>query len=226
MERVSAMQVTECIVLAAGQGTRMGREVPKQFLRLAGKPLLIHTLEVFEQIREIPHVWVTYRPGYESEYLELFKQYRLEKPRLIEGGATRQWSVWNALRQVTSPRVMIHEAVRPFITPEFVRRVLEVEAPAVVPTIPIPFTVSVGETGMTAELDRSKLHNIQLPQSFATEVLKEAHERYYEAGNATEDSLMVFRLGHEVRFVAGLEHNIKITTPLDLELAELIYHEG
>lgn len=222
----TSMQRTECIVLAAGKGTRMGREVPKQFLRLAGKPLLIHTLEVFEQLDEISAVWVAYHPGFENEYLKLFKQYRLEKPQLVEGGETRQWSVANALRRVTSKRVLIHEAVRPFITPEFVRQVLSGDAPAVVPTIPIPFTVSVGEKVMTAELDRSKLHNIQLPQAFDVEILREAHERFYEGGRATEDSLMVFRLGHEVRFVSGLEHNIKITTPLDLEFAELIYHAG
>lgn len=203
----------------------MGREIPKQFLRLAGKPLLIHTLEVFEQIREISCVWVTNRPGYENDCLELFERYRLKKPRLVEGGATRQWSVSAALERVTSPRVIVHEAVRPFITPEFVRRVLEVDAPAVVPTIPIPFTVSVGEQTMTGELDRSELHNIQLPQLFSTEVLKQAHKRYDEMGDATEDSLMVFRIGQEVRFVPGLEHNIKITTPLDLALAELIYHD-
>lgn len=219
------MQQTECIVLAAGQGRRMGREIPKQFLRLAGKPLLIHALEVFEQITEIPRVWVTNRPGHEAECLELFERYRLKKPRLVEGGATRQWSVSNALQRVTSPRVIVHEAVRPFITPEFVRRVLDVEAPAVVPTVPIPFTVSVGERTMTGELDRSRLHNIQLPQLFSTEVLRQAHEHYHETGDATEDSLMVFRLGGEVRFVPGLEHNIKITTPLDLALAELIYHD-
>lgn len=216
----------DCIVLAAGKGVRMRNSVPKQFMRLAGKPLIIHVLEILEQLNEIGSIWVTYLSGYETTYLQLFEQYGLRKPKLVQGGATRQWSVYNALQCVSSDRVVIHEAVRPFFSVDLLRSMLALDAPAVVPTVPVPFTVSVGDMWMTGELNRSTLHNIQLPQVFDTKVLREAHERFYMPGDATEDSLLVFRLGKPVRFVPGLEYNIKITTPLDLELAELIYREG
>lgn len=215
----------DAIVLAAGRGVRMGRDVPKQFLRLAGKPLLVHVLEVFEALEDVDRVWVTALAGYEDEYRRLFEQYRLEKPELVPGGETRQWSVARALESVRSPRVIVHEAVRPFVTADFVRGLLAWPDAAVVPTQPIPFTVAEGDAFMTAELNRARLHNVQLPQVFNTAVLREAHRRFREPGDATEDSLLVFRLGERVRFVPGREENIKITTPLDLQLAELIYRE-
>lgn len=219
MERIDA------IVLAAGRGIRMGAPKPKQFLRLAGKPLLIHVLELFERRDEIKKVIVTCIPGMEDDYRELCHQYSLNKPELVAGDVTRQWSVRNALRLVTTDRVLIHEAVRPFVRNALLDRVLSYADPAVVPTAPIPFTVSLGNECMEAELERKKLRNIQLPQVFDAATLKEAHERFLEPGDATEDSVLVFRLGARVRFVEGDELNIKITTPLDLRLAELIYSE-
>lgn len=219
------MDKVDAIVLAAGRGTRMGEEIPKQLLRLGGKPLLIHVLEVFEQIDRIDRVLVTYLAGYEDRYAELFKQYRLDKPVLVAGGETRQWSVERALTNVRTERVLIHESVRPFIDKSFVTSLLADNSPAVVPTIPITFTVAVGGDEMTAELNRSELHNVQLPQVFNTDLLRKAHTDHRSSGGATEDSLLVFRNKGLVRFTAGREQNIKITTPLDLRLAELIYDE-
>jgi 2-C-methyl-D-erythritol 4-phosphate cytidylyltransferase len=140
---------------------------------------------------------------------------------LVEGGRTRQESVWNGLQKVKSRRVLIHEAARPFISKEFLLDLLANNEPAVVPTIPIPFSVAGGETYMEQELERSKLHNIQLPQLFDTEVLRRAHQKARQENFvAFEDGILVFRMGEKVRFVEGLENNIKITTPLDLVIAE------
>jgi len=100
-------------------------------------------------------------------------------------------------------------------------RVVAVDAPAVVPTHSIPFSVSIGGDVMEAEIDRSILHDVQLPQAFDTQILRAAHERAVERGEtATEDGVLVFRAGHEVRFVEGLPRNLKVTYPVDLVIVE------
>lgn len=211
----------DCVYLAAGLGIRMRKKIPKQFITLYGKPIMVYALEVLEKISEIDRIFVTYHPDFREDYERVIEDYNISKCILVSGGETRQESVWNALQMVESKRVIIHEAARPFITAEFVLELMKVDEKAVVPTIPVPFTVSVGNDYMTAELDRSKLHNIQLPQIFDTNTLVEAHKKAIkEKYIATEDGILVFRLGEKVRFVKGIENNIKITTPLDLIIAE------
>ncbi|MBL7086006.1 MAG: 2-C-methyl-D-erythritol 4-phosphate cytidylyltransferase [Candidatus Cloacimonetes bacterium] len=212
----------DCIYLAAGLGVRMNKPLPKQFLRLLGKPIIAYSLEVFEKINEISRIIVVYNKDYRQMYEDLFKNYNLSKCILTEGGKTRQGSVSKGLNLVITDKVIIHEASRPLITIDFVQSLFKCpDETAVVPVIPIPFTVSQGNDYMTAELDRSKLHNIQLPQLYFADVLRKAHENAKkEKFTATEDGILVFRLGEKVRFVTGMENNIKITTPLDLIIAE------
>ncbi|MCD6441161.1 MAG: 2-C-methyl-D-erythritol 4-phosphate cytidylyltransferase [Candidatus Marinimicrobia bacterium] len=212
----------DCICLAAGLGQRMNHTIPKQFLPLLGKPIIAYSLESLESVPEIDRIIVVYNKDFRSMYEELFDNYNLSKCILIEGGDTRQDSVWRGLNAVESEKVLIHEASRPFITPDFIQSIFIYPGEkAVVPVIPIPFTVSVGNQYMTAELDRSTLHNVQLPQLFDAKTLRNAHElACRENYIATEDGILVFRLGEKVRFVTGSENNIKITTPLDLIIAE------
>jgi 2-C-methyl-D-erythritol 4-phosphate cytidylyltransferase len=200
----------------------MNHTIPKQFLPLLGKPIIAYSLEVLETVPEIDRIIVVYNKDFRSMYEELFDNYNLTKCLLIEGGDTRQDSVWRGLNAVESEKVLIHEASRPFITPDFIQSIfIYPDEKAVVPVIPIPFTVSVGNQYMTAELDRSTLHNVQLPQLFDAKTLRNAHElARRENYIATEDGILVFRLGEKVRFVTGSENNIKITTPLDLIIAE------
>jgi len=166
----------DCIYLAAGLGVRMRKRIPKQFLNIYGKPIMIYALEVLEKISGIERIFITYHQDFRKDYERVIEDYNISKCILTEGGETRQESVWNALQMVESERVIIHEAARPFITAEFVSELMEIDEKAVVPTIPVPFTVSMGNEYMTAELDRSKLHNIQLPQIFDTDILVRAHE--------------------------------------------------
>lgn len=212
----------DCIYLAAGLGQRMNHTIPKQFLPLLGKPIIAYSLEVLETVPEIDRIIVVYNKDFRSMYEELFDNYNLSKCLLIERGDTRQDSVWRGLNVVESEKVLIHEASRPFITPDFIQSIfIYSDEKAVVPVIPIPFTVSIGNQYMTAELDRSILHNVQLPQLFDAKTLRDAHElARRENYIATEDGILVFRLGEKVRFVTGSENNIKITTPLDLIIAE------
>ena len=212
----------DIIFLAAGLGVRMDKPIPKQFLRLLGKPIIAYSLEVFEKVNEISRIIVVYNKNYRQMYEELFKNYNLSKCVLVEGGETRQESVYKGLEIVKTDKVMIHEASRPLITIDFVQSLFKCpDETAVVPVIPIPFTVSQGDDYMTSEMDRSKLHNIQLPQLYLTDVLRKAHENAKKENfTATEDGILVFRLGEKVRFITGMENNIKITTPLDLIIAE------
>lgn len=213
----------DCIYLAAGLSVRMKREIPKQFMTLLGKPIMVYALEVLENLDAVESIYITYNPDFKKLYEDVIKAYNLSKCELVVGGGTRQESVMCGLQRVKSERVLIHEAARPMITSDFIKRLINFDDKAVVPTIPVPFTVSAGGDFMEAELDRSKLHNIQLPQLFDTETLIRAHKLAQEQQHyATEDGILVFRLGEKVRFVQGLENNIKITTPFDLILAESI----
>lgn len=211
------------IILAAGASKRMEQEVPKQFLRIEGKPIIIYVMEVLRKTGLFDRLIVTTLPGYEDHYDELIRTYHLADIELVTGGSTRQESCRLGLNRVRSERVLIHEAARPFITVDFVRRLVDYPDKAVVPVLPIDFTVSAGDEFMTKTLDRGELKNIQLPQVFDTATIISAHQRAEAEGFlATEDSTLVFRMGVPVRFVEGLRENFKITDRFDLFVAERI----
>lgn len=214
----------DCIYLAAGLGNRLKQKTPKQFSTLMGKPVLIHALEILEQTDMIDAIYVTCHHDFMDNYQRAIENYNISKCQLIGGGNSRQDSVKKALQFVNTEKVLIHEAARPFITSDFVISLTEYDEKAIVPTIPISFTVAQGEDYMEGVLNRNVLHNIQLPQLFHTEVLINAHEKAVSDNfQATEDSMLVFRLGEKVRFVPGIENNIKVTTPLDLIVAENLF---
>jgi 2-C-methyl-D-erythritol 4-phosphate cytidylyltransferase len=214
-----------CILLGAGKAKRMGKEVPKQFLRLGGKPILIHVLETLEKSSLFNQILLTILPEAEAMYKELISNYGIKDIVLVKGGNSRQESTYNALKLVKTSRVLIHEAARPFVKEELLHELITFHDDAVVPVIPVDFTISTGDLHMTGILDREQLRNIQLPQLFNTEILKEAHEKaLLENFKATEDSMLVFRLGKQVRFIKGSPENFKITTPFDLMLAEKLMY--
>jgi 2-C-methyl-D-erythritol 4-phosphate cytidylyltransferase len=213
----------DAVILAAGSAKRMEQEVPKQFLRIGGKPIIIYVMEALQKADLFDRLIVTTLPGYEAHYDELIKTYHLAGIELVAGGSTRQESCRLALEHVRSGRVLIHEAARPFITVDFVRRLVGYSDRAVVPVLPIDFTVSAGGEFMTKVLDRGELRNIQLPQVFDTATIVAAHEKARTDGFfATEDSTLVFRMDIPVRFVEGLRENFKITDLFDLFVAERI----
>lgn len=211
----------DCIYLAAGLGVRMKENKPKQFINLLGKPVFIYALEVLESVDKIERILLMYHPEYKDIYQKYILNYNISKVVLVEGGLTRQRSVINGLKEVKSERVIVHEAARPFISKEYIDELLKHKDNAVVPTIPIPFSVSIGSEYMEGELDRSKLHNVQLPQVFNADILLKAHlKAENEKFIANEDGILVYRFGKKVKFVNGIENNIKVTTPLDIVIAE------
>jgi 2-C-methyl-D-erythritol 4-phosphate cytidylyltransferase len=210
----------DAILLAAGDGSRMNINFPKQFLKINGKPIFIYSLEVLRMSDSIKNIIVTCNINYLGKYKQYIEDFGIEDVTFINGGKTRQESVFLGLKHVSSSRVLIHEAARPLIAHDFIEHLMSFKnEDAVVPTVPVKFTVSVGDDYMTSELDRTKLHNIQLPQIFNTNVLLEAHKRANEEGYfTTEDGTLVFHYGGKVRFVEGRESNIKVTTNLDIEM--------
>jgi len=218
----------DAILLAAGNSRRMGAGVDKQTVRIGGKPAMVISLERLLSHPAIDRVIVTSQVGNLDNVRSLLGDYRLDQHCVVvAGGASRQESVRCGLAEVISERVLVHEGARPLIDDALIERVVVTPGDAVVPTIEVPFTVAVGGVTMTGELDRSTLHNIQLPQAFDTAVLRLAHEEAAATDEtATEDSMLVFRRGHEVVFVQGSQRNIKITIPEDLQVAEsLIFGE-
>ena len=214
----------DCILLAAGMGQRMKDPMPKQFIQLAGKPIIVHSLEKLDSIDFIKKIILIYNKNYKDHYLKILKEYSIEtEVVLIEGGDSRQDSVYCGLQQVKSDRFLLHEASRPFIFKSIIDKLSQFDEPAVIPTIPVPFTVSEGDTYMTKVLERSNLKNIQLPQMFDTKVLLDSHKKAKDDEFiATEDGILVFKYGEKVKFIEGYENNIKITTPFDLIIAEHI----
>jgi 2-C-methyl-D-erythritol 4-phosphate cytidylyltransferase len=221
------MKITT-IIAAAGYGKRMQSPAGKQFLELAGKPILLHTLSVFNDCDSIDEIVLTISPEDLERANSLIKEHNFSKVRaLVPGGEHRQDSVYNALLQVdeNTDVVLIHDGARPLVTKELINRIAaEVKIyDAVIPGIPVKDTTkTVGADGMVKNtLDRSSLMSIQTPQAFKYKLIKEAYERGMKTGFiATDDARLVERLGYPVKVIGGSNENIKITTPEDLAIAE------
>lgn len=216
------------VVLAGGIGKRIGRPVPKQFLLLGGNPLLVHVLDKVLPIDQIGEVVITCPASHIDETRELVANHGFDAGRFrcVEGGASRQASVRRGLEALGEvDTVVIHEAVRPLVTTEEFRALLDAPDPNAMYGIPIPFTVLKGTDYVEELLERSELVNVQLPQKFDAAALRAAHEAAASDGATfTEDaSLFVHYTGERVRILAGSERNLKITVPTDLLIAEAIH---
>lgn len=218
---------TGMIVLAGGVGKRIGRPVPKQFLLLGGNPLLVHVLEKARALPQISDVVITCPANFLDETREVIANHGFdERFRCIEGGASRQESVYRGLEALEGcESVIIHEAVRPLVSIDEFRSLLEAPDANAMFGIPIPFTVLKGHDYVEGLLERSELVNVQLPQKFEAARLREAHEAARRDGATfTEDaSLFVRYTDAPVRILPGSERNVKITVPTDLIIAEAIY---
>ncbi len=217
------------IIVAAGAGHRMGRPRPKQFLELAGLPVLVHTVRRFAALDEITRIVVVLPPD-KTDFLEPFiLEYRWRGRVLATaGGEHRQDSVAAGFR-VLSPNaglVLVHDGVRPFADSELIRRVIEKAkvCGAAVPAVPVSDTLKRAEGEMlVATVERNSLYAAQTPQGFHYALLAEALERARRDGfYGTDESVLVERLGRKVCLVEGSRLNIKITSAEDLLLAEAI----
>ena len=218
---------TGMIVLAGGIGKRIGRPVPKQFLLLGGTPLIVHVLEKARALAEVEEVVITCPASHLEETRGVLRNHGFdERFRCIEGGTTRQESVYLGLQALEGfDSVVIHEAVRPLVALDEFRTLLAAPDANAMFGIPIPFTVLKGHEYVDGLLNRSELVNVQLPQKFDAARLREAHDTARREGAVfTEDaSLFVHYTDAPVRILPGSERNVKITVPTDLIIAEAIY---
>ncbi|MEC9005530.1 MAG: 2-C-methyl-D-erythritol 4-phosphate cytidylyltransferase [Nitrospirota bacterium] len=219
------------IVPAGGRGVRMGSDVPKQFLTLGDVPLLVHALQTFESCSIISEI-VLVVPEDDCAYCHdhIVPIYGLKKiSRVVGGGRRRQDSVLNGV-QVTNPTsdiVVVHDAVRPFVTERMIADVVKAARKhgAAIVAIPLRDTVKrVNFDGLIEEtLSREKLWAAQTPQAFQRDILLRAHEQGETDGvDATDDAFLVERMGLSVSVVQGSFHNIKVTRPEDLQMGQAI----
>jgi 2-C-methyl-D-erythritol 4-phosphate cytidylyltransferase/2-C-methyl-D-erythritol 2,4-cyclodiphosphate synthase len=224
------------IIPAAGSGSRLGGTVAKQFIEIAGAPILIHTLRRFEACADIDAIIVPLPPASLTDFREQLETHRLRKPvRLISGGSERSLSILSALEAITDwqPEIVaVHDAVRPFVTTAQISAVIARarEVGAAILALPATDTIKEVESGLIARtLERRRIYRAQTPQAFRYELLRRANEEARAAGlpaeAMTDDALLLERLGLPVAVVEGSAHNLKITTPEDLELAEKLLEQ-
>lgn len=221
------------IIAAAGQGKRLGGKRAKQFLELAGTPVIIHTLKRFEQCAAIQEIFLVLPATDAASFLTLAAKYGLRKlTRVVTGGATRAESVWRGLQSVraaTAEVVAVHDGVRPFVTPEEISRTVEAarKSGAAILTAPAIDTIKEVENGLVRRtLMRTELRHALTPQCFHYALLRRAYESAGDLGaDITDCSALVERLGAPITVVEGDPRNIKITRPADIALAETILKE-
>lgn len=214
------------IILSGGRGNRMRESVPKQYLLLGGKPMIIHSVERLDRIDSIGEIIIVCELNYVDHLREMMREYSIEKPvRLVEGGLTRQQSVYNGLKAAEYDNIILHEAARPFVRQRDFESLIANHAVNVTFGYDIPFTVLRGSDKVIGILDRSELINVQLPQKFNKQVLIVAHEKANKNNvTYTEDASLLFDNSSEtIAIQKGSNLNVKITEPLDLELGEIIY---
>ncbi len=212
------------IVVAGGKGERMHKAIPKQFLLLGGKIILMHTLEVFHRFDEnMPLILVI--PTVQIDYWkELCNKYAFDIPhQVVAGGNTRFQSVKNGLEVVqNSALVAIHDGVRPFVSMETIARCFDAaqKHEAAIPVIdPIDSIRELTDSG-SKSVDRQKYKLVQTPQVFNVNLLKKAYKQKFEPF-FTDDASVVESLGNKIHLVEGNRENIKITTEFDLKMAEI-----
>lgn len=226
------MKESKCIavVLAAGKGTRMGSNVPKQYIQLNDRPILYYSLEVFQKSEVIQEIYlVTGRDEIDFCRDNIVEKYKLSKvTHIIEGGAQRYNSVYNALENIKQcDYVFIHDGARPFIHEDMLKNLLEevMRHKACVTGVRTKDTVKIADENdyISTTPNRNLIWNVQTPQVFECNLIKRAYQKLMDTSceNVTDDAMVVeTMLEHKVKLVEGDYENIKITTPSDLIIAQ------
>ncbi len=226
------------IIPAAGLGTRMapptkGQRAAKQFTEIGGVPILVHTVRKFVAVPQVTELCIALRkPEMAHTEERLKKESGGKRLRVVEGGEHRQQSVSNALAAIQAAAddiVLVHDAVRPFVDSEIIGNVIQAAQKYGAAIAGLPAVDTVKQVDRTAEgaiitstIPRERVVMAQTPQGFRYDVIKKAFDEALADGfTGTDEASVVERSGHEVAVVMGSARNIKITTPADLELAEL-----
>ena len=218
------------LIPAAGMGKRMGSERNKLLLNLLGKPLLSWTLLAAETAQKIEWIGIIGQPYDFPEFKNILDNISLNKPvELISGGETRQQSVYNGLQALPkeAENVLIHDGARCLVTPNLFDRCAEelLNCQGLIAAIPVKDTIKIVDSKQFIKdtPKRSNLWTAQTPQGFDVNLLKESHEKGYQMGwQVTDDAALFEKRQLPVKIVQGEETNLKVTTPVDLAIAEFI----
>jgi 2-C-methyl-D-erythritol 4-phosphate cytidylyltransferase len=218
------------IIVAAGKGTRIGPNVDKLFLEIAGKPVVVHTWQKFDAARCIDEIVLVVREGMQPAFETLAKQFQLRKKfRLIAGGKERQDSVWNGLEAVASGTeiVAIQDAARPCTSEQLIAATIEAarETGAAAAAQPVTDTIKESADGkiIARTPDRSRLWAVQTPQTFRLEIIRRALSEVRRKGLlVTDDTAACELIGQPVRLIASTAPNPKVTRPEDLPYLEML----
>lgn len=217
-------------IAAAGMGRRMNSDINKQFIPINGRPMIQLTLEKFDELPYIDEIFLIIREGEEEMIQSILNQMELSHEiGLVVGGNERQDSIYEGIKRVpqNTEIVLTHDGARPFVQKEEIEEIIcsAIKYGAATLMTPMKDTVKISEDGVWSKVtpDRSKLFAVQTPQGFKKDILLKAYkqafdEKYY----GTDDCSLVEKAGYRIKLVQGSYHNIKITTPEDLILAEVI----
>lgn len=225
-------KICTAVVLAGGRGTRIGGNLEKQYLELGGKPMLYYSLRTFQDAPLIDQIVLVTGAGRQDYCAEkVLSLYPFSKiTQIVEGGKERSDSVWNALQQISGEGyVFIHDGARPFVTEEILERAYQnvIRLKACVVGMPVKDTIKEADgNGVVQKTpDRSKMWLVQTPQVFEINLVKNAYSRLMQEKyvQVTDDAMVVEQMTNQpVKLVEGSYENIKITTPEDLELGEVL----
>jgi len=213
------------IIVAGGSGKRMGIEIPKQFLELAGRPVLMHTIERFKAFNEAIEIITVLPENQLRHWIDLQKQYSFNvQHTLVKGGAHRFFSVKNGLKFVNSPGlVAIHDGVRPFVTLDTIKRCFETAERLgnAIPSIPSTESVRILTENGNSPVNRINVRQIQTPQVFSAELIKKAYLQENRP-EFTDDATVLEQMGEKINLIDGNRENIKITNPEDLLISKAL----
>ena len=212
------------IVVAGGRSTRFGGDLPKQFLKLGGIPIIGHSLQAFNACPFVDEIVIVVP----SQFWDICQGLEITKPvHFTEGGETRQQSVCAGLAFVHSGLVLIHDGARPFIEVDKIEALLAAahEGEGATLATPVTDTLKVVDSNMKVSqtLHREKIFAVQTPQAFPVDIIKEAHKK--KDNQTYDDCQLVELLGIKSHLIMGSTQNIKITYPIDIKIAEMILEE-
>lgn len=214
------------IIVAGGQGLRVGASLPKQFIPIAGKPILMHTIEAFYCYDSSIEIVLVLPESHCEYWNKLCDEYKFTiKHKVAIGGETRFHSVKNGLELANGTFVGVHDGARPFASGEMIARCYDAakELKAIIPVIDsVDSLREIFDDGNSKIVDRKKIKAIQTPQVFERKILQKAYLRMYK-DTFTDDASVVEADGGQIYLIEGDIKNIKITTPLDLQIAPLLF---
>ncbi len=219
------------IILAGGTGSRMSLDMPKQFALIKGKPIMAYTLSVFDNSPLIDEIYVVSHKDYFEQSRNIIKQYGFQKIKgMFEGGNSRQESTYNALSAIDAQEddiILIHDCARPLVDLEIIENNIKAckQFDAVETAVKaVDTTIEVTNNTFENPLDRTKLYQVQTPQTFRYKLIKEAHENAInnKFTDITDDAQLVAKLGYKVHIVEGKKTNLKVTTDEDLKILEAL----